>query len=298
MSFKEYFRIFAVHLGAILLVGACSSGSNTDTPVDDGGNQPQSTPAPGTTPEPTAEPTPAPTATPAPTPTPAPTGKVGEFIVDEDIAESDTEKYYDLGCMTPGQATGKKMVDPRLKVGDIFRERMIFSDTINQLTMDLQTTTKTVEPWQSFFNSKVLATTIPGTKVGQQSTTTCTVVSDTEGSCEGSSSAEVQGMNFYIFVPTQAETTYQTGWYVLDDGKGIKAWRKVINSTGIVLDPMQFSLLGPGTQVETQVYVFDIPSTGLDFCGGNNAFSETLVSLDDGTELNRIGGNLLGVTIK
>ncbi|MEQ1878450.1 MAG: hypothetical protein ABL958_17540 [Bdellovibrionia bacterium] len=284
---------------ALLVVTACTSGGGDNNNGGGGSNTQGDVPTP--TPEPTA--TPDPTATPQPTPTPPPSGTPGEFISTGTISEAQANGYFQTskGCMTNGKPESRKQIDKRLKVGDRFRDTMFFADPDIEYTLSLDSTVQAITARTSDHLAKVLATTFPGVKVGQMSRSSCEVISDTEGECQGETSIEIQGVAFYVFLPnifTESVKTYETGYYVLDNGFGVPAWRFTDDATGLVADPQGLKIVGAGTQKTTSIYLNDIPSSGLDFCGGVQGMNETLVMLDSGQRVNRIGGTLDGVNLK
>jgi hypothetical protein len=292
MTKKNIISLLFISLFTVITIG-CSEDSSS---VDPGaGGRPGPTKVPTPTPTPTS--TPGPTPTPTPTPI-APHGKPGEFISNGSVNAVQVSKYYSWGCKSNGSPEGAKMIDPRLSAGDIFKDRVFMKDPTNNITFDLQSTVASVSNWESVHNTRVLASNNPGIRVGQNSQTICTVVNADEGSCEGQSSASFGGFKFFIIIPLGGEqSTYEEGWFVLEDGVGVPAWKEVKVASGLLVDPEQFNIGKMGTQTVTEIRLPTIPSTGVDFCGGTSGYSETLIQDDNGVVLNKIGGQLLGVKL-
>jgi len=301
MTSENRLRKITLTLFALLVVTACTSGGGGGDNGGGSGTQGNLEPTPTPTPEPTA--TPDPTPVPTATPTPRPTGNPGEFISTGTVTEAQANAFFQTskGCMTNGKPESRKQIDKRLKVGDRFRDTIFFADPDVEYRLSLDSAVQTITARTSTHLAKVLDTNFPGVKIGQMSRTTCEVVSDTEGECQGETSITMEGVAFYVFLPnifTESVKTYETGYYILDDGFGVPAWRFKDEATGLVADPQGLKIIGAGGQTTTTVYLNDVPSTGLDFCGGVQGFNETLVVLDSGQRVNRIGGSLDGVNLK
>ena len=292
---------FAAAVATALFNTACSSdnGSSTETPNQNTGNQPAATATPQPTAQPTPKPTVKPTPAPTPTPTPAPIGKPGEFVKQVTLTEAEAANNYGYGCLAAGQPESRKMIDIRQKVGDETREKVTMADDVTDYTFTMRSTLLSLTEFTSRSQSRILTSNISTIPPGTISHTNCEVKSDTVGECTGESSVQMSGIRFFIFVPLgQTATEYEKGWYILDDGKAVEAWRKTIFAQGQILDPMGFALVGAGMQVDTKIYAPGIPATGIEFCGGTEVFGETLVQTSAGIVLNRFGGQLLGVTLK
>lgn len=298
---EKFLNKIVIAVFAILFVAACTSGGGGNGNNNPTNETQQVTGTPTPTPAPTA--TPAPTPKPTATPTPRPTGKPGEFLSTGQIDETDAALFYNksLGCIANGAPENKKQIDQRLRVGDKYRDTIYFGDPDKEYTLSLESTVQTVAARTSSHLGKVLKTNMPGVKVGQTSQTDCEVLSDTEGECSGSTSIGIDSLGFYLFIPnvlTGSVKTYEKGYYVLDDGFGVPAWRVVDEAAGFIADPMSFKIVGAGNQTVTTVHVPEIPSTALEFCGGVQAVTDTTVVTDGGIRVQHIGGILDGVKFK
>jgi hypothetical protein len=287
MPNKNIMNTFLSITCLLTLATACTSGGGGGT--DDNPQNTQGTPGqPTPTPVATAVPTP-----PPPTPTPRPTGTPGTFKPSTEITEAQTAQFYNTGCKVAGKPESKKMIDPRLRLGMTFVDSMVFADPDVAYKMKLSSKIVGLTSTTSRTETKILETNIPETQVGQVSHTNCEVVSEEEGDCQGESSVNLPAVAIYVFAPNPlapTEKKFETGWYFLDDGYGIPAWRSTVFNIGWILDPMGFKIIGEGTQTVTNIYAPELPVTGVEICGGAQVVNDTLVQAKDGMRVNQFGG--------
>jgi hypothetical protein len=248
----------------VLLTIACSE----DSPTSDYGKNPK----PNTV------------ATPAPTPKlPA-----GTFIPEGKLTAAQVAQFYNLGCKTAGKPDGIKAIDPRLRVGNFYSERMMAQDFGKIFILETDTTMTQVTASTSASDSVIKYSNIENIFPGAVTETNCRVVSPTDGTCDGKMISVMTSFKVERMVmPALESVTYEAGRYVLG-ANVVPAWKETKVIKGTLVNPNLNDPIKPAIKTETRIRLPTVPSQHLDFCGGTEGLTDISVREENGGLVSRL----------